>query len=452
MKKIIDAQKIILHILGKAQDSKFGYRMIKYCLAVPAGDEVLLFHVLTRELLCLTREEYAGMLELPYLKERWFVVPDELNEKEYVDLVRWSCRKMNRSSNAGIKGYTILTTTDCNARCFYCYEKGYKKVSMTEETAHKVADFIKSNSKDQSIHISWFGGEPLYNSSVIDIICRDLQEYGVNYKASMISNGYLFDEPMVKKAVELWELKQVQITLDGTEKIYNRSKGFIYRDGSAYRTVMSNIERLLKAGIFVNIRMNIDLNNINDIKNLVQELSERFSGFDNLGAYTYLIFEKDRRLSDRYTEEEIDYLYGMLYQIEEMLNSFGFSKADKQGLKKSLKVTHCMADSGDSVVITPDGGLSLCEHYVESERIGHISSEKRDEKMIKSWKQYEESMAECEACFYYPECIRLQKCPTDNECCKQERDTVLRKMERRMLVEYQHWMKKQKDEGNGTLL
>ena len=58
-------------------------------------------------------------------------------------------------------GVTILTTTGCNARCYYCYEKGIKPQAMDIETAEKVVMFIKDNYHNKPVHLSWFGGEPL---------------------------------------------------------------------------------------------------------------------------------------------------------------------------------------------------------------------------------------------------------------------------------------------------
>jgi sulfatase maturation enzyme AslB (radical SAM superfamily) len=40
----------------------------------------------------------------------------------------------------------------------------------------------------------------------------------------MISNGILFNEKNIVKARELWHLKNVQITLDGTESSYEQIK------------------------------------------------------------------------------------------------------------------------------------------------------------------------------------------------------------------------------------
>ena len=134
------------------------------------------------------------------------------------DHVRFILRTMQKEPEH-ITTYTIFTTTDCNARCFYCYEMGRSRIPMSDETAYKAATYIAAHCGGEKVHLHWFGGEPLFNKQVIDIICTDLTEKGIIYDSMMISNGYLFDKDTVEQAVSHWKLKSVQITLDGTEEI-----------------------------------------------------------------------------------------------------------------------------------------------------------------------------------------------------------------------------------------
>lgn len=442
MEKIINAYETVLNILGKPKKSDSGYRLMKYCVPLQIEGGTLLFHVLTREMLLLTSAEYKEMLELDYLREHWFVIPEKLDEKQYTDLVRWALKNAQKKAKY-ITKYTILTTTDCNARCFYCYEKGYKKYPMSEETARKTADFIKANCGGKKVHISWFGGEPLYNPEAINIICSKLQAAGIKYQSSMVSNGYLFDDQMVEKAVDHWKLQNVQITLDGTEDVYNRSKAFIYREGSAYKRVLSNIERLLNADISVVIRMNMDLKNAEDLLNLTDELVEIFRDKRKPRVYAHLIFDDEKSWVETYTGEELTKLYHVLEQLEEKFDTQGFSTESKKGIRRHLKLSHCMADSGSSLVITPDGHLGLCEHFAESELIGHIDSPERDKMMIESWKQWRDELPECGECFYYPECVRLKKCTGHGECFELEQNRIRKRTERAMRNELLYWKIKQ---------
>ena len=68
-------------------------------------------------------------------------------------------------------------------------------------------------------------------------------------------------------------LSNVQITLDGTEETYNKTKRFIYKDDpSPFKTVIYNIHNLLFNNISVTIRLNVDNNNADDIEKLLYYL------------------------------------------------------------------------------------------------------------------------------------------------------------------------------------
>ena len=109
----------------------------------------------------------------------------------------------------------------------------------------------------------------------------------------MISNGYLMNEETVKKAKDFWNLSNIQITLDGTEKIYNKVKNYIYKDNSnPFKTVIDNIHHLLNNNILVSVRMNCDKHNEEDLKELVKYLSEEFKGENNFSMYVWPIFEE----------------------------------------------------------------------------------------------------------------------------------------------------------------
>ena len=42
----------------------------------------------------------------------------------------------------------------------------------------------------------------------IDIICQGLQEAGIEYSSTMVSNGYLLNAQTVEKAVNSWKLQK----------------------------------------------------------------------------------------------------------------------------------------------------------------------------------------------------------------------------------------------------
>lgn len=121
MQTILPPSGNTIKILGKARSAEHGLRWMTYVLAQPVEGGVLVFHTLTRALLLLTPEEYAAPDNLPELRDGWFRVPQEMDDMKYADQVRFIRRTMWKEPEHTTT-YTIFTTTDCNARCFYCYE------------------------------------------------------------------------------------------------------------------------------------------------------------------------------------------------------------------------------------------------------------------------------------------------------------------------------------------
>ena len=385
---------------------------------VPEG--MLLFHTLTCEMVLVDK----GRDSDEYLREHLFAVPESLDEKKLADQYRTLRMMVDTGDGEDItSSYTIMTTTDCNARCFYCYEKGRSRIPMSEKTAMKVASLIQRNysklpkdRKEVSLH--WFGGEPLYNGKVIDLICSELEKSSVPFKSSMTSNGYLFDEDTVQKAVNLWKLQKVQITLDGTEAIYNRSKAFIYDDpASPYRRVVRNIGLLLDAGIKVSVRLNLGLHNADDLFALVRSLSSLYGGRKDFGCYAHVLFEESAGSGNvRQTDESRRLVYEKLEQLESLMADLGI-KGKGASLPKEVRQNWCMADNGKSLMIAPTGDIGLCEHYSEDHFISHIdSADVVDRAMVAKFRQRRERIELCDNCPIYPQCIRLKMCEESATC------------------------------------
>ena len=436
MEIITAANETILAILKRFKKKDVASRMSCYCVQLPVEDGVLLFHTLTLELVLLTQEEYAHLATSEILRDRWFLVPENTNEKELADMVRWVLENRRKKSE-DITSYTIFPTTDCNARCFYCFEMGRSRIPMTLETAGKTAEYIKAHCGGKKVNLAWFGGEPLYNQPAIDAICAILRREGIEYKSTAVSNGYLFDEATVKKAAEGWNLKHVQITLDGTEAVYNRAKAFIYREGSPYQVVLENMGRLLDAGVAVTVRLNMDLYNAQDLLDLVEELAGRFAGRKGLMVYAHHIFGEGKTMAQLHTAQEWEARETAMCRLEEKIQQCGLGS--KAGLRSTVKLWHCMADSGSAVTILPGGEIGLCEHYTETEFIGHIEREGFDEVVVKSWRERVTQEPECASCCHYPTCFQLKKCANKSECIPLIRRERMRKLQQQILNEFSRW-------------
>ena len=435
MKIISPANEIIMTILGAAKDGT-AFRMLHFVTEEPVKEGVLLYNLLTKELVLLSQEEYENRLELEYLRKQWFVVPAQLQEKDFATKVRW-VENMRKKSSPHITSYTIFTTTDCNARCFYCFELGWKRLPMTEETAKQTLEYIKKHCGGKKIGISWFGGEPLYNMAPMDLISQGLRDAGIEYTSTMITNGYLLDAQAVEKAKNLWNMQRLQIALDGTEAVYNKIKAYIYKDVNPYRVVMHNIGLALDAGIAVSIRLNMDLSNHQNLLELVDELAQRFEGKKRLSIYAHHLFNVEVGAASLYTPEEWSKRDAAMVELEKKIEGYGL--ASKVLIPKALKLNHCMADSDNAIVIHSSGALGRCEHFSESEICGHVTSDEINMEIVRSWKEQLPEIPECATCFNYPSCISLKKCSSAGPCFLQARETKLRRVKREMRNEYKKW-------------
>ena len=420
------------------QEKKGGkaYRLMHYVVQQPVEEGVLLYNTLTCAMALVTHEEAKDLTAVDGLIEHYFLVPVDHDDKKFCKIVKIGAKLMQKRPK-GIRKYVIFTTTGCNARCAYCFEQGAKPVHMTMETAEKVARYIITHrGEHEEVMIEWFGGEPLYNFKVMDRICTRLQENHLKYSSYITSNAYLFSDRMVEKACQLWNVKGVQVTLDGTEENYNRIKAYVHTNGiNPYQRVNENITRLLEAKIpIVKIRIHLQYNNFSDIWALTKECGERFRKYDNFHLYFMPLFEYFE--TEEQTSIQRKTIFEEKAKLENYVQSLGIKGHPRQSKKEGLVLNRCMVDSEDSVTIVPDGHLGLCEHLLESHFIGHIDSDEWDQEMIKQLREYREEIPECDTCAYYPRCYRLKICVTQKECFKESREEDISSIRNRMLRDY----------------
>lgn len=423
MNNIYEKNKLANMLLGKQKIvNDLKYRKLSFVEIIPLDGIFLVYNNLTKQLVEMNSNEIS-MLKgkvLPCkenieLIENWFLVPEEHNDIRLSDQLTNFAKMMDTKNY--INSFVILPTTDCNARCFYCYEAGINKCTMDEITAVEVAEYIKRVSKGKDVTIRWFGGEPLYNYKVIDIICDKLNAFGITYTSMIVTNALLFDDAMILRAKSNWHLTFAQITLDGTEKIYNRTKNYINRDiENPFEAVLSNIEKLLNNEISVKIRLNMDKHNIEDLYELASLLAERFPNRKKLSVYAHLLFENLGFSKLVHTEAEKEELNKGLIEFESFLKEKQL-KSNEKYLNRSIKTTACMADDDTFVLISPLGYLGKCEHFVDEKFFGHINSSNINTEAIDYWKQIRPATEECKQCICYPSCRHTLNCNTHKDGC-----------------------------------
>ena len=433
MKTLINKMSVLNKLLHKQGLKETEYRFLKYIHELSIEDGLLLYNMLTGELLFLDKQEENLITPntevYNYLVENWFLVPNDFDDKKFIKQVEDSYMAIKRIYTASkIRTFTILPTTDCNARCFYCFEQGCSHIYMDEKTAHDVAKYIIDKKTDGKIFLRWFGGEPLCNIKAIDTICSELKANNVDFTSTMVSNSYLFDAELIKHAKEYWNIKMVQVTLDGTEYVYNRIKNYIYKDvPSPFKRVLNNIEELLKAGIVAKIRLNMDKHNSEDLYTLTEELMDRFKKYENFWIYPHTLYENS---CDSVKQQTIDDIISLEHKCNELYDIIRKRNKHKKGAKLVItdrKISKCIADSDTAILILPNGKLGKCEHFMDDHYIGSIYSDKINFDILNSFKERVLVWEECLDCELRPMCYHLKNCSNRDRVCYP--DKKLRKID-----------------------
>lgn len=373
------------------------YKKSIYNLSVTKDGYILLFNAASGAAIVLTGEAYNQFNSLdldknastPYL-DRGFLV--ELECDEFTQLQQ---RSENNALKQKIHKYRILTTSACNAKCFYCYEIGLKSYTMTHSVALDTAKFIANHvNEGERIRIEWFGGEPLLNIPAIETIMSYLTEHlssSLDFHTTIITNGSRINEEVIKKMTSQWRIKRAQITIDGVGRKYEEVKGL---GKGSFERIISTIGKLVEANINVDIRLNYDTSNLGDVKDVIRFFST-YQYKDRITVYAAKIFsEKTKRGYFDLEKETLD-IEGLLYSL---------------GLKKGLSLlprtftTGCMATYPGFYTIDPDGKLFKCDRkLLDGNIVATVSKYEEDALYKHRWNNLEVEN-KCRVCALYPMC------------------------------------------------
>lgn len=443
MRIVKRAVESIEQIWGEQKLKDGDYRLYQYVLRTECQDGTLLLNNVSGELVLLTPEETKCVDSLPHsrtelmtdLIRRHFLVTVDYDDKKSVDQLRNIFGILNKKRD--ITHYHILPTSNCNARCFYCYEHSMPRENMSEETGFKVIEFIENHcGENREITLDWFGGEPTLGAERIDQICNGLREKQIVFTSLMISNGYLFTDEMIYKAIEDWKLTDIQITLDGTEEVYNRTKAYVKAENNPYHTVIDNITKLASQKIHVVIRLNLDCHNMNDLEVLIDELSARFSHNQYINVYVAIIHKNLGTAPIRHDVCDEQRLEMTWNRLQNRLLHEGL-RHSKEDLPR-LEYNFCMAGDDSTVLITPLGNLAKCEHRIYDSVVGSIDTGIEYQNEVESWKK-KKIWDRCLKCIFYPNCYVLERCSIARKCTESSIERgILKKLES-MKKSYHMW-------------
>jgi uncharacterized protein len=216
---------------------------------------------------------------LEYLKSQEFIVPFDMDEiKNYYYRLNYSIYRSD------ILSLVLLTTYDCNFSCIYCYERVNNLVApvyMDNETAKNTAEYIKRKAQElrsREISVSLYGGEPLLNVTagvtVLNEVKKFSDENNIELSLGIVTNGSLLTKEVANK-VQKYNVRSIQITIDGTKEIHDRRRPF--KDGKGtFNIIMKNLLDIID--LFppntIAIRTNIDIMNYDNFPSFLDYLEE----------------------------------------------------------------------------------------------------------------------------------------------------------------------------------
>ncbi|WP_028911561.1 radical SAM protein [Prevotella sp. MA2016] len=412
------------------------YRLSDFIFRCEIGDSSLFYSCLTGELVEVTKHEKA----FQYLVRHWFYVEKDLNEKENVPKLRKLLLALDKRDKPGYNRFEILTTTNCNANCSYCYENGFKQMSMSKDTAMKVVQYIKNNLCGFEANIRWYGGEPLMNTKAIDWISEGLANQGIAFSSKMISNGYLFSDNIIQKATKNWNLKNVRITLDGAEQTHNKIKQFKNTSQSPFLHIMNNVELLLSAGVSVTIRINVEKHNVEEIKEVVDQICIRF-GKTKLLDFMFRPLSNTNRLSTIESSVEARrHIYNRINEIKTYLFEKGIGVNSRE--LTGLTPHSCSADDRRYLLIKPNGELAFCPEDFDVKQYGSISNGEYCFRPSSYYEYRYDKGTICNDCPLYICCYPNSLCPASKKtvCNEIHKDSILKDLELSIKKEYRNYI------------
>ena len=357
--------------------------------------------------------------ESEILKNLGFLVDDIDDEGDELRKIRQTVIDNNNDKIANV---IIAPTLECNAHCFYCFENGYRKGSMSKEVADSVTEFLLKQWNGKHLGITWFGGEPLLAQDIITYICKKLDENGVDFSSKIVTNGLLLDENAIIHSQSDWRVNKIQVSVDGIEDEYNRIKKYSGNVKDPFSQVIANISNAIQQGVKIKVRINFDPEEQTRALNTLKYFTERFPDQENLRVYFAPIDEEDCVVKnivnsfENYTEHPYISLikYGRkngLYRgFPDMEDDSESTEYDEHGLLKKLKiypgVTNCYATCPSVFSIDSKGDIYKCHRLLGRKEFssGNVMSGIQKNKIYNYFCNTDETYEECKDCALMPIC------------------------------------------------
>jgi uncharacterized protein len=314
----------------------------------------------------------------------------------------------NMKSATRLFSAMVVLNLDCNLACIYCYEGAMKgRYFMSDETADALIGFLEKEhiEQERSIHLDFYGGEPLLSQGLIAKISGRLKSAaarrGLSYSFNLITNGTLLTRKAVETMLPLG-LKGAKITLDGPRDVHDALRPFKSGAGS-YALIVRNVKETCDL-----IEIQIGGNYSRETYEKLPELLDQLIAEGIKPAVISIVkFTPILKVSSEFATPESR---GGCITIDEpwLIEASVFLREEilKRGFTtQKVQPSICMVEMENDVVVNHDGALYKCPAFLGLKDFGVGSLQSGIEGYSEShslgiWKK-----EECLSCSYLPLCF-----------------------------------------------
>jgi sulfatase maturation enzyme AslB (radical SAM superfamily) len=217
------------------------------------------------------------------------------------------------------KVIVIEVSTICNLSCPFCAHDSHQKVkrhTLEHEQLGAFTDVIGkfSIAKEEAVLVSWLGGEPFLNKSILPLTEELINKYPLFFSAT--TNGTTLSNPITRDHIRRC-YAELTISIDGFASFHDKMHGRV----GLYDEVKNNVKLLAHEAPNLKIRINTVLmrENFDLFADLCTELADwgvKEITFNQLGGRDRPEFYPENRLS----VEQVVRLPGYVNQIQKAIS------------------------------------------------------------------------------------------------------------------------------------
>lgn len=387
----------------------------RYNLYVENIDRVRVISLLTGSVVEMHSSVAAGLLagrlsDLPAelvaeLATSLILVPERFDERAFV-LARTAQARRQRDQLSLI----VVPTLGCNLSCHYCFE-AKRDESLSDAAIERLDTSVAACLGDYaSLHIQWFGGEPLRALPQIEglsvLLRARCAQAGKAYGAEIVTNGVLLTDKTAQ-ALASWGVGSAQVTFDGDARLHDRVR-FGTGRAPTFDVIVENVAAA-SAHLKVKVRIHVAPYSVDNIFKLLDQLAERklTTAVDALYFAPIFNYSQEARHTsfspnDRRFLSASDFARVQASLLERAW-ALGFRSPDPLSAAHGI----CAAASQNSIVVNADGSLTKCYMDVgdRTEAFGDATVLAEALAQSTKWSEYGLDDAECLSCTFLPICL-----------------------------------------------